>query len=217
VVYLAVMLIALAVGLWPQSISPSGDPYRPAAVPVLQTLAVGQVAFWLLAYPVIVLFRASEGAWRWWPDAVVETIFWTFLGAVFFVPAVWLSDSLPGDAVRAAVYVATLFPAAWVGGAWLSSGKTGRSGVMLAFAFAALGLPGLWYVFAEFLPSVGWHETLWRLSPALEAWTVSAARGSMGPFWPLVVWPAIAAAAFALWTILPKKGSGTFYDVSDRS
>jgi len=213
------MLIALAVGLWPQSVSPSGspsgDPYRPAAVPVVQTLAVGQVAFWLLAYPVIVLFRASRQAWRWWPDAAVETIFWTLLGAVFFVPAVWLSDSVPGDAVRAAVYIATLWPLAWVGGAWLSSGRTGRSCVVFIFVFAALGLPGLWYTFAEFFPSLGCSEMLWRLCPGMQAWSVSSARGSAGglaPLWAFIVWPAASTAIFVLWTIqkTQKRGQEPF-------
>ena len=210
-IYLAVMLIGLTVGLWPGSIRGSGDPYSPVSVRAVQTLVVAQVGFCLLAYPLIVLFRASgRRLLRWWPDAVIETLFWTFAGAAFFVPAVWLSGSVPLDAIRGATYVCGLWPMAWVCGLWLASGKRGSAAVMLISVFTAIGLPWLWYVSAEFFPSAMWCETLWRLCPATQAWDVSAPRGSGGglsPVWAIVVWPAAAAAMFALWVIVPTRGT----------
>ena len=208
-VYLAAMLIALAVGLWPGNIRGSGAPYAPALVRAVQTLTVAQVGFYLLAYPVIALFRASgKRPWRWWPDTVIETLFWTLASAAFFVPAVWLSGSDPSDAIRAAVYVCGLWPMAWVCGLWLASGKAGGSAVMFISVFSAMGLPWLWYVSVEFFRSTGWHEALWKLCPVMQAWDVAAPRGAEGgilpsPFWATVVWLAVAAAMFALWAVVP--------------
>ncbi|MDP6545201.1 MAG: hypothetical protein QGH60_14535 [Phycisphaerae bacterium] len=208
--YLAAMLIGLAVGLWPWSIGGSVDPYSPVSVPAVQTLVVAQVAFYLVVYPLIVLFRASSGrSWRWWPDAVVETFFWTLLGAAFFVPAVWLSGSVPSDAIRGMVYVCGFWPVAWVCGAWLASRKAGGAAVMFGSIFAAMGLPWLWYVSVEFFSPAGWHGALWRLSPVMQAWDVAAPRGAQGglsPLWSIVVWPLAAGAMFALWAIVPARG-----------
>ena len=208
-VYLAAILIGLAVGLWPGSIRASGDPYSPVSNPAVQTLAVAHVVFYLVAYPMIALFRASgKRCERWWPDTVIETLFWTFLGAAFFVPAVWLSGSVPSDAIRGMGYVCGLWPMAWVCGMWLASRKAGGSAVMFVSIFAAVGLPWLWYVSAEFFPSAGWHEALWKLCPAMQAWDVAAARGAQGglaPVWAIVIWPVTAAAMFALWVIVPAR------------
>jgi len=208
-VYLAAMLIALAVGLWPGSIRASVDPYSPASTPAVQTLTIGQVGFYLVAYPVIVLFRASgKRPWRWWPDTVIETLFWTLLGAAFFVPAVWLSGSSVSDAIRGMVYVCGFWPMAWVCGAWLASRKAGGSAVMFVSILAAMGLPWLWYVSVEFFPPAGWHDVLWKLCPVTQGWDVAAPRGGQGglsPVWAIVIWPAMAAAMFALWVIVPAR------------
>jgi len=208
--YLAVMLIALAVGLWPGGIRGSVDPYSPSLTPAVQTLAVGQVGFYLVVYPVIVLFRAapSKRPWRWWPDTVIETFFWTLLGAAFLVPAVWLSGSGVSDAIRGMVYVCAIWPMAWVCGAWLASRKAGGSAVMFVSILAVMGLPWLWYVSVEFFPVTGWHEALWKLCPVTQAWDVASPRGGGGglsPVWAIVFWPAVAAAMFALWVIVPAR------------
>jgi hypothetical protein len=218
-IYLAVMLIALAVGLWPGSIRGAGYAYSSALVRAVQTLVIAQVVFYLLIYPVIALFRASsKRGWRWWPDAVVEMFFWTLVAAVFFVPAVWLSCSVPSDAIGGAVYVCSLWPMAWVCGLWLASHKRGGAMVMLISVFAAIGLPWLWYVSAEFFPAAGWCEALWKLCPATHAWDVAAPRGVGGgltPFWSIAVWPAIAAAMFALWVIVPEGDVGEHPTAND--
>jgi len=211
-VYLSALLIGLAIGLWPGSIRVSVDPYSPSLTPAVQTLAISQVVFYLVAYPVIALFRASPGRReRWWPDTVVETLFWTFAGAALFVPAVWLSGSVPSDAIRGMAYVCALWPMAWVCGVWLASRKAGGSAVMLILIFAAVGLPWLWYVSAEFFPAAGWHEALWKLCPVTQAWDVASPRGAGGdfspsPVWAIVVWPVAAVVMFALWAIVPSRG-----------
>jgi hypothetical protein len=210
-IYLVAMLIGLAVGLWPGSVRGSGDLYSSVSVRAVGALVVAQVGFFLLIYPLIVLFRAAPGrSWRWWPDAVVEILFWAFAGSAFFVPAVWLSTSVPFDAIRGAVYVCGLWPMAWVCGLWLASGKPGGSLVMLISVFSAIGLPWLWYVSAEFFPGVGWSDTLWMLCPATHGWDVSAPNGSGGglePVWATLVWPVVAVAMWAIWMIVPDRAA----------
>ena len=219
ILYLVAMLIALAVGLWPGSIRPSEDPYSLSGAPIVQVLMVAQVVFYMMVYPVIVLFRASgKGRWRWWPDAVVETLFWTFISVAFLVPAVWLSGSTVSDAIGGMAYVCGLWPMAWVCGSWLASRKLGCSAVVFVSIVTVLGLPWLWYVSVEFFSPAGWSEALWKLCPVMEVWDVSAPGGVRGdvspsPVWAIVVWPATAAVMFALWALIPsgKRGQDSLF------
>ena len=59
VIYLLVCLAGLGAGFWPDVIYPSPPDFHPAPLPVLQTLAVAQVGFFLLIYPII-LFRRNS-------------------------------------------------------------------------------------------------------------------------------------------------------------
>ena len=211
-IYLAAMLIALAVGLWPGSITGSVDPYWPASVPAVQTLTVAQAGFYLLAYPLIVLFRSRGGAgWRLWPDAIVEMLFWTAVSGAFYVPAVWLSGSKPIDAICATVYVMSLWPMVWVCGAWLASSRGSAAVVLLVSIIIAIGLPWLWYVSAEFFGGLGWSDVLWRLCPLTQAWDVSAPGGRSGglePVWAVLVWPITATLMFAIRLVCCTKQRG---------
>ena len=64
--YLALCLAGLAIGLWPDCIYPASLRLGPvpAPLPALATLAVGQSAFCLLVYPLILLCRVP------WPGCV---------------------------------------------------------------------------------------------------------------------------------------------------
>jgi len=208
-VYLAALLGGLAGGLWPEVVYPGGDVYRPAALPTLRALAAAQAAFWLLAYPLIVLFRAAAGRpRRWWPDTLVESLLWAFLTIPFYIPAVYLGDAVAADALRAAIYIACLWPFAWACGAWLSSPRRGRSVVLLGSVCVALGLPAAWYITAEFLAGAGLSECLWRIAPITQAWEVTAPRGSSvwpQPTWAVFVWPAAAVGVLAAFALRPRK------------
>jgi len=210
IAYLVVMLAGLAVGLWPDSVRGSINPYWLTLTPAVQTLTIAQAAFCLLVYPVIVIFRArGRSAWRLWPDAIVEMLFWTAISVVFYIPAVWLSGSSPIDAIRAAAYVLSLWPLVWVFAAWVTSARPAGSLVLLVSVFAAIGLPWLWYVSAEFFFGVGWSDTLWHLCPVTCAWSISSPGGSLAPLWALAVWPVFAAFMFAVYLVLPGRGVET--------
>ncbi len=201
-VYLTAMLIGLAAGLWPGGVRGSVDPYWPSSVPAVQTLTVAQVGFYLLAYPMIVIFRSRpKPRGRFWTNTVVEMLFWAAVAGVFYIPAVWLSGSGPMDAFRGAGYILSLWPMVWACRAWLVRPGRGGAVVLLISLFAGIGLPWLWYVSAEFFPGLGWSDALWRLCPITQAWDVAAPGGRAGglaPVWAVAVWPVIAGVMFAI-------------------
>ncbi|MCP4378936.1 MAG: hypothetical protein GY794_22510, partial [bacterium] len=187
------------------------EPYARSINPIVQTLVVANVLFYLLIYPLIVLFRASKKTRiRFWPDTLVETLFWMFVSIMFFVPGVWLSGSVPCDALRGMGYVCGLLPMAWICASWLGSQRTYRAVVLFVSVFSAIALPWLWYVSAEFFAVTGWHETLWNLCPVTHAWSLaSPSAGEAGrlpsPLWALIVWPIVALMILALSLIVPEK------------
>jgi hypothetical protein len=197
VFYPLLCLLGLAAGLWPGSIYPSQAGFPTAPLPALRCLAVAQVAFVLLVYPLVLQSRRRAcGEREYWSRAALESGICLVATVPFYVAAAWLGDAVTKDVVRAAVYVACLFPVAWVGGAYLARGPA-RSAVLLALLLSAFGLPAAYYVTREFLMRVP-SEWLWRLAPATFAWDQAASRGDSWfpqPAWAWVLWPVIAAAA----------------------
>ncbi|MCK4602408.1 MAG: hypothetical protein KAU28_08065, partial [Phycisphaerae bacterium] len=75
--FLAACLAGLAVGLWPDAVYPSKQIVRPASLPALQTLALAQISFMLLAYPLVLLRRDEFGGQRpRWANSAVEVATW---------------------------------------------------------------------------------------------------------------------------------------------
>lgn len=60
--YLLVLLAGLAAGLWPRALYASDTPAAGAALPTLQTLAIAQIAWLLLVWPVVLSRRVLNGA-----------------------------------------------------------------------------------------------------------------------------------------------------------
>jgi len=195
--YLACLLAAMAGGLWPEVLYPSHDALRPAPLPVLRALAVGQVGFFLLVYPLVLLRRADRGqVRRYWAEAAVESAGLMVVAVPFYVAAAYLADAVAADVVRVAVYVGCLMPLSWSAGAWFRSPRA-TSIVVLAVLAAALGLPAAYYISREFLAAEA-GNWLWRLAPATFAWQLAGSRAGSwlpGPAWAVLLWPALAAAA----------------------
>ena len=194
-VYLLVLLASLAGGLWPEAVYPSRDAIAPPP-PVLQVVAVGQVAFVLLIYPLAVLRRSARPPRRFWTPLVLESAVYLVVAAPFYVAAGYLADAVFADVVRTVLYVACLMPVAWAAAAHLAVSRR-RAVVTLALLLAAMGLPWAYYVAVEFLGrgSAGWLRCL---APATFVWQAAAARSGdwlPRPIWALLVWPTIAAAA----------------------
>ena len=141
--YLALLLAGLAVGLWPEAIyvSKSGLPAAPP--PALRVVALVQVAYVLLIYPLVLLARARRAAadpdpgaaailgrreradagGRYLLACAVESAVLLLAAVPFYVAAAWFADAVAADVVRTAICVACLFPIAWSAGAWLRSSR----------------------------------------------------------------------------------------------
>jgi hypothetical protein len=202
--YLLFCLAGLACGLWPEAIYPSRSALRPAPLPTLQALAVGQVGFFLLAYPLVLMRRRRRApGGRWLPDAAVESAGMLVAALPFYTAAAYLADAVAADVVRVATYLACLAPLSWAVGAQLAE-RRAVAGALLTVLVAAFGLPGAYYLAREFLGAAP-GNWLWRAGPATFAWELSRARGGSWlprPAWAVGLWPGVAAAA-ALVRLIP--------------
>jgi len=197
VIYLAVLVAAMAAGLWHEAIYPPREALQPAPLPTLQTLAVGQVAFFLLIYPLILLRRSCRQPIR--PNLARRVVEAAGLFAVtvpFYLAASYLGDAVASDVIRVALYVACLVPLSLVAGSLLARARAAPA-VLLGMLIVAMGLPAAYYLAREFFAASagGW---LWQLSPASFAWELARARGGgclPGPAWAVLVWPGVAAGA----------------------
>ena len=199
----ASLLVGLAAGLWPRAIYPSSAPAAEAALPTLQTLAVSQVVFVVLIWPLMLMRWISAGALR--PGGVVlVTLVYLLVSLPFYVAAAWLADAGPGDVVRTVVYVACLVPLGWAAGACMARGRAAGSWVLLVLLVFVAGCPAAYYIAREFLSGAGDATWLWRLGPVTGVWDVAAGRGASvvpGAIWPLGIYVA-AAAVIALVAVL---------------
>ena len=209
--YMAMMLLALAAGMWPQAIHPPRQSPVAAPLPALQTLAVAQAAFALLVYPLVllrrVLARRSSGAAGYWGGTIVESVFFILASVPLYILAALVSDATAGDAVRAGLCAAACFPLAWAAGAHFASRRAGQWCVLLALMVVAMGLPAAFYVALEFFPT-GSADWLGNLSPVLLTWRNGASRlGGVfpAPLWGWLAWPALAGVALLTAMIMPRR------------
>jgi len=193
--WLAANLAALAVGLFPRAVHPAGAPTVP---PALQALAVGQVAFALIAYPLMIHARGRRPRWR---DAA-EWVVWALLAAPFVGAAAWLADADAPDVARAATIVVVAFAAGSLLGRVALVGRAAASVALLAGLVAVAGGPAAVHLAWTYLaPGPGPPETLWRLCPTTFAWSAAASGGGAwlpSPLWPPAIWVAVAGL---LWTL----------------
>ncbi|NLF32668.1 MAG: hypothetical protein GX591_17470 [Planctomycetes bacterium] len=193
----ATNLAALAAGLFPRAIDPAASAASP---PALQALAVGQVAFALVAWPVMIQARGR----RSWRLDAAELVLWSALAAPFVGAAACIADAGGADVVRLVLIVVTAFVAGWLLGRAALAGRTAASAALVVGLLAAAGLPA-----AVCLP---WESAaggvsgcepaaLWRLCPTTFAWSALAGDRDAwlpSPVWPPLIWPAVAAMFWSL-------------------
>jgi len=201
-IYLCLMLAGLAAGLWPEAIHPTD---RPAAVlPVLRTVAAAQVAYVLLAWPVVLLRRGRIGGRGFWAAAAVEALGMLAAAVPLYVLAAWFGDATVRDVLRTALYVAAVMPLAPAAAKWMSR-SVWRPWVLTGLLVVALGLPAACYIVGEFV-APGPQAGLLHISPLVGAWRAAMPRGEgvlPRPVWAWVAWP-LAAAVVA--SIAPRRG-----------
>ncbi len=205
-VYLFVCVAALAAGLWPDVIRPIHGP-RPAPLPTLQALAVGQVLFILLVWPVVLAGRSLRQERSGRVRRAGEIAGMMAATMPLLLAAGWLGGATVEDVVRLELYVVALWPAGGAIGRMLAD-ETVRATGLLAGLVMALGLPAVSYVSAEFVagPDV---SGLWQLAPVTAAWLQagpSSAAWLPAPLWAWALWPAMALPAAAWMQRRPKMG-----------
>jgi len=210
VIYLACLLAGLAAGLWPDAIYPARAELRPAPLPTLKALAVAQVAFILLGYP-LVLFGRRRREWpaRFWAAVLVESAGLLVAAVPFYLVAAYLADATAIDTVRTAIYAAALMPLAWSAGAWMARSPRWRPWVAVDMITITLALPAAYYIAREFLTPdpMDW---LWHLAPATFAWQTASSRAPSllaRPLWALTIWPLAAAAGVCSLWLRPRTAS----------
>ena len=206
--YLTALLAAMAIGLWPEAIFPSRADVRAAPLPALQVLAVVQVSYFLLVYPLIVLVRSARRTPQpYLAPALAEVVTQLLIALPFYVAAGYLADATLLDCLRTAAYVSCVCLAALAAGALLAEDTPAKAPILLILIIAAVGLPAAYYLAREFLAALGQPHWLWHLAPATFAWETAASRPptqpqtplwAPGPLWPWLVWPALAAAGLCL-------------------
>jgi hypothetical protein len=204
-----VNLAALAVGLFPQIIIAPDVAGAMVVPPALRTLAVGQVAFLLLAYPLILSRRMAKPSLAPTRVAVVmEAVLWMLAAAPFLATAGYFCDATVQDVVRTAVFTASAFVAGW-GLAALAGMWAGAAGMaVLIGVMAVLGGAGANYMAMEFWPASP-LEWLWRACPVTFAWSLAGARQQSWiplPIWAWLIWP--GAGVVLMFVALVLRGSG---------
>ncbi|MBN1941713.1 MAG: hypothetical protein JW849_00300 [Phycisphaerae bacterium] len=225
VVYLCFCLAGLTAGLWLEKITPTFTA-ESVPLPTLQTLAVAQVFFFLLVYPIVLVRRREKrGDWglgtRDWElgtgdwglgtgksdrDTNSEfrdtnsVILIELLGMFLAATPLYILAAWLGDATGRDVFRAVLAVAAvcplGVLAGRLFRGPAWRGGAMLGLLVIVLGLPGAWYICVDFLGVSG--DWARKLSPLLQTWTTTAARQTA--WLPQPTW------AWLAWPILAAAG-----------
>jgi hypothetical protein len=203
VAYLAVLVTALACGLWPGSIHPGRRAPDAARLPVFSTVTAGQVIYFLLIWPVVAAFRIRLKRWEYWRDSLLEMAILLVLSVPWWVCGAWIASVGPQTAVWGAAHVTAAGLVGLALGAWAKRGKAGGLAV-LAGALLSIGWVCFWYIAADLLLMES-RDTIWSLSPVLRTYSLSRPQlASTGPgaFWPISIWLGAAGIlALSEWAV----------------
>jgi len=210
VLFLLVCLASLAAGIWPGLVYPTRLAFPAAPLPALRTLAAGLVLHALLIHPLVLMRRiarslsagGAESPPNQTPGGFVaasacELLAFAIAGGPFLLVAAYLGDAVVSDVLRVLLCLAGVYAVGWAIASRLARSPGGRSVGVLAGALLALGLPAAYYLALEFAPAGAAHRVLCDLAPVTFLWSQAASRLAFWPqpFWPVVVYVALAAAA----------------------
>ncbi len=200
VVYLLVMLIGLALGLFPGWIHPRRGGGDTARLPVLSTLAVVQAAYFLLIWPVVSLHRHLPGSGTYWSRSICLFLVLLLVSVPWWFCGAWLGSVSFSQALWTVAHVAGAGLLGLALGAWARRKRWGP-GALLAGAMLTVGAAGLWYVAADILLLPG-HETIWSAGVLTRLYTTGRASQGADSIWPILLWLALAAVlALAEWSL----------------
>ncbi len=200
-------LAGLAAGLWPGAIHPSSFDTTSAVLPTPATLAIGQVVFFWLIYPLVLLRRRTRpGVSVGWRAVLLEPAAMLVSATPFYLMAAALGDAGLVDVLRVALYVAACWPIVWAVWVWLRI-PSARTMVLLALVLVALGGPALTYMLLEFVTEG--HGAMVRAVPILRAWSLGARSETLltRPIWAWLLWPTVGAAALLAGIARSRRGT----------
>jgi len=201
--YLGALLLAMAAGLWPDTlfIQPSGGAHL--IPPTLQCAAVATTIYFLLVWPVLTLRRQQRHGPMRFGKIVLESLGLIAVGLPVLLAAAFLADASVQDVGRTLGMLAVLLPTAWGVSLVLGRFPRLRGAIVAAMLGAVLGLPAMTYVTMEFLHSSaeGPAGVIWSAGPAMLTWRVSASRIAAwlpGPGWACFAWLAVGGGLLAV-------------------
>ena len=207
IVLAGVLLVSLGVGLWPELIHPSEG--EVTAPPALQSVGVGNVVFWLLVWPLVVLRRFQRTDRRPGLRAMLgEWVVCLIASLPFYAVGAFFGARSTADAGRTLLAVAMVWPVAALSAAWLTR-RGVRTGVLLALVLIAFAPPAVYYIIREWygLSPVGPADLALQLGPLTLVAEVARARGQ--GWLPRPVWAAAAwSAAFVAVGVIAKAAGG---------
>jgi hypothetical protein len=200
-------LAGLAAGLWPGTIHPSGFDTRSAVLPTLRTVAVAQIAFFWLVYPLVLLRRrVRPGISPGWRAVVVEPPVILLTAIPFYVMAAALGNATLWDVLRVALYVASGWPVVWAAWMWLRL-PSARTPVMLAMALVVLAGPAVAYMLLEFVTSG--YRAVFNAAGVLRAWSLGGRSETLvtRPYWTWLLWPTVGLLAMLAGIARSRRGT----------
>ncbi len=220
--FLAVCLASLAVGIWPGLVYPTRLAFPAAPLPAMRTLAAGLALHALLIYPLVLMRRLARSRPARAPEnppnqtphglpagkagvaagSACELLAFAVVGGPFFLASAYLADAIVTDVLRVLLCLAGVYATGWAIATALARSSGRRSVGVLAGALLALGLPAAYYLALEFAPAGAAHHFLYELAPVTFLWSQAGSRLHFWPqpIWPVAVYVALAAAiALAGW------------------
>jgi hypothetical protein len=206
-IYLLVSILALALGLWPETVLPPRTSVNPAPLPALSALAVGQMAYLVLVWPLVIARRTRRQGPQCPGCLAVELLGLLAVAVPMYVVAAWFSDGRAEDAARVALLVLAAGPLSWLLGRLLA-GPRAMPWVLLAMILLGLGLPALYYVLVDFAAPLG-ADWAWELSPVSLAWSVGRAPQAdwlPSPLWAPLLWLIAGAGGLTMLHLAERGG-----------
>lgn len=191
-VSLLFLLAGLAAGLFPGAIYLPKWSDPATALPTLGALAMAQAAFFLLGWPIVLLWRRQHRRDVRPMELACQVLAMLIVSLPLYALAAWLAGAGPSEVTHTLLEVVAVIPLGLAGGYWLMHRPT-RSPALIALTGLTVGLPMAWYIVFDFLPSVP-SEWLWQLSPLLRVYSaaIEPARTALpSPLWAWLILPAV--------------------------
>ncbi len=203
VVYLAVSVVALGAGLFPELLLQPDLARGFISPPALQVLLAAQAGLLILFCPLLLARRraphsAAGGLLARFALASGEFILLLIASLPLYWAAAWFGNAAAADVVRGVLYLVAVAVATWGLSLWaVRDSPAGALAVSLASALIVVAAPVSYYLLAELTRLSVRPDWLWSAAPVTCAFSVGASRGGSwypAPLWAWALWPIVGVA-----------------------